>query len=621
LILHLREAITYKKVESMSSAQKSLLKEKAASFPDSPGVYFMKNAKGRVLYVGKAKDLSARIRSYLQSPGALDAKTASLMRAAETVEYIATDTEVEALVLECTLIKEHRPRYNIRLKDDKRYPYLKLTRQEPFPRLYLVRRIENDGAEYFGPFTDANAVRRTLRTIRTIFPLRDCRERRPGRIAGRECLNFHIGRCRAPCTGRIDESGYREIVDEVRLFLRGKSRRLGESIRERMWRLSRMKRYEEAAAARDQAAAYEKISERQRAATPLGTDEDFVAVAREGDRSCGAVLKVRDGAIHGRESFFVPAPAAEPDRDVFEAFFELYYHGATDVPPCIYAQASFADERLVERWLSAKRGARVRIAIPRRGEKRALLRLALKNAALQLASETRSPAGGVPALVELREALGLPSTPTSIEAFDISNIQGTDAVGSLAAFERGAPRRSRYRRYRIRDVHGSDDFAMMREVLSRRLARLKDGAERPPDLIVIDGGKGQLAAARRAMEDLGVPPIPIIGLAKRNEEIFTGGAGDPLVLPRSSAALRLLQRVRDEAHRFAVEYHRKLRGRGIRRSELDEIPGVGAKRKTALLANFGSMRAIKQASAAELARVPGIGMKTAERIHELIHRT
>jgi excinuclease ABC subunit C len=604
----------------MSSAQERGLKEKAAAFPDSPGVYFMKNARGKVLYVGKAKDLSARIRSYLQSPGALDAKTASLMRAAETVDYIATDTEVEALVLECTLIKEHRPRYNIRLKDDKRYPYLKLTRQEPFPRLYLVRRIENDGAEYFGPFTDTNAVRRTLRTIRTIFPLRDCRERRPGRIGGRECLNFHIGRCRAPCTGRIDETDYREIVDEVRLFLKGKSHRLGESIRERMWRLSRMKRYEEAAAARDQAAAYEKISERQRASIPLGADEDFVALAREGDRSCGAVLKVRDGAIHGRESFFVPAPAAEPETRVFEAFFELYYHGATDVPPRIYAQASFSDERLVERWLGAKRGGRVRVSVPRRGEKKALLRLARKNAALQLASETRSPAAAVPALAELKEALGLASTPTVIEAFDISNIQGTDAVGSLAAFERGAPRRSRYRRFRIRGVRGSDDYAMMREVLSRRLARLRDGAERPPDLIVIDGGKGHLAAARGAMEDLGVPAIPIIALAKRNEEIFTVGSGDAIVLPRRSAALRLLQRLRDEAHRFAVEYHRKLRGRGVSRSGLDEIPGIGEKRKTALLASFGSMEAIRKAQASQIAEVPGIGIKIAERIYEFIHR-
>ncbi len=493
------------------------------------------------------------------------------------------------------MIKEHRPRYNIRLKDDKRYPYLKLTRQERFPRLFLVRRMENDGAEYFGPFTDTNAVRRTLRTIRTIFPLRDCRERRAGRIAGRECLNFHIGRCKAPCTGKIDEKEYREIVEEVRLFLKGKARRLGESIRDRMWRLARMKRYEEAAAARDQAAAYEKMSQRQRAATPLGADEDFVALAREGGLSCGIVLKIRDGAIHGRESFFVPASPSERDAGVFEAFFELYYHGATDVPPRIHVPAAFSDESLVSEWLSAKRGGRVRISMPRKGEKRALLRLALKNAELQLASETRSKGTSLPALRDLRAMLALSSTPVRIEAYDISNIQGSDAVGSMAVFERGMPRPSRYRHFRIREVRGSDDYAMIREVLARRLSHLKEGHERAPDLIVIDGGKGQLSAARRAMDAIGVSGIPLIGLAKRNEEIYVEGRSEPMILPRRSLALRLLQRARDEAHRFAIDYHRKLRSKGLRRSELDGIPGIGEKRKTALLVEFGSLESLRKA--------------------------
>jgi excinuclease ABC subunit C len=579
----------------------------------------MKSGRGRILYVGKAKNLSARIRSYMQRPDALDAKTSSLMRVTEGIEFIATDTEVEALVLECTLIKEHRPRYNIRLKDDKRYPYLKLTRQERFPRLFLVRRVENDGAEYFGPFTDTNAVRRTLRTIRTIFPLRDCREQRAGRIAGRECLNFHIGRCGAPCTGRIDEKEYRAIVEEVRLFLKGKAQRLGEAIRDRMWRLARMKRYEEAAAARDQAAAYEKISQRQRAATPLGTDEDFVALAREGNLSCGIVMKIRDGAIHGRESFIVPAPAAERDADVFEAFFELYYHGATDVPPRIHVPAVFSDESLAAEWLGAKRGGRVRISVPRKGEKKALLRLALKNAELQIASETRSKTTDVPALRDLKAALALASTPVRIEAYDISNIQGADAVGSMAAFERGAPCPSKYRHFRIREVQGSDDYAMMREILARRLSHLKEGKERAPDLIVIDGGMGHLAAARRAMEDIGIAGIPLVGLAKRNEEIYVEGKSEPLVLPRRSLALRLLQRARDEAHRFAIEYHRKLRSKGLRRSELNEIPGIGEKRKTALLVEFGSLERLKKASAGEIAGIPGIGKKTALKIYETFH--
>jgi excinuclease ABC subunit C len=604
----------------MSSAHARRLKEKADSFPDSPGVYFMKNGKGKILYVGKAKNLSARIRSYVQKPETLDAKTSALMRVAESVEYIATDTEVEALVLECTLIKEHRPRYNIRLKDDKRYPYLKLTRQERFPRLFLARRVENDGAEYFGPFTDANAVRRTLRTIRTILPLRDCRGERAGRIAGRECLNFHIGRCRAPCTGKIGENEYREIVEEVRLFLKGRSRRLGESIRDRMWRMARMKRYEEAAAARDQAAAYEKISQRQRASGPLGADEDFVALAREGNLSCGIVMKIRDGAIHGRELFLVPATVSERDADVFEAFFELYYHGATDVPPRIHVPAAFSDEGVAAQWLSAKRGGRVRISMPRRGEKSALLRLALKNAELQIASETRSKGANAPALRDLKAALALTSTPLRIEAYDISNIQGSDAVGSMSVFERGTPCPSRYRHFRIREVRGSDDYAMIREVLGRRLSHLKEGHERSPDLILIDGGKGQISAARQAMEEIGISGIPLVGLAKRNEEIYLEGKSEPLLLPRGSPALRLLQRARDEAHRFAIVYHRKLRSKGLRRSELDEIPGIGEKRKTALLVAFGSLEAIKKVTAKEIAEIPGIGAKTAQGIYEILHR-
>jgi len=604
----------------MSSAHARRFKEKAVSFPDSPGVYFMKNSKGRILYVGKAKNLSARVRSYVQRPKALDVKTLSLMRAADTIDYIATDTEVEALVLECTLIKEHRPRYNIRLKDDKRYPYLKLTLGERFPRLLLVRRVENDKAEYFGPFTDTNAVRRTLRTIRTIFPLRDCGREDAGRIAGRECLNFHIGRCRAPCTGKITEEDYRALVEHVRLFLKGKGERLAESIRERMWRLAGEKRYEEAAAARDQMEAFEKVSRRQRAVTPGGKDEDFAALAREGDLSCGVVIKIRDGTMLARESFLVPAIAAERDADVFEAFFELYYHSATDVPPRIYVPGPLAQEHLVSEWLSLKSGRRVKISVPKKGDKRALLELALKNAVLQLASGTRSTAASEPALRELKAALGLPATPVRIEAYDISNIQGSAAVGSMVAFERGSPLTSGYRHYKIREVRGADDYAMMREVLLRRLAHLKEGKERYPDLIMVDGGKGQVSAARSVMEELGLTGIPVIGLAKRNEEIYLEGRKEPLRLPRRSIALRLLQRLRDEAHRFAIEYHRKLRSTSAWRFELDDIPGIGQARRTALLVEFGSLKALKEASRRDIARVPGIGDTIAQKIHEYIHR-
>ncbi|MDD4856519.1 MAG: excinuclease ABC subunit UvrC [Candidatus Krumholzibacteria bacterium] len=604
----------------MSSAHARRLKEKAAGFPDSPGVYFMKNKKGRVIYVGKAKRLSVRIKSYMQNRAALDAKTMALMRGAETVEYIATNTEVEALVLECTLIKEHRPRYNIRLKDDKRYPYLKITTKEPFPRLTLVRSMQRDGAEYYGPYTDTNALRRMMRTIKAIFPLRDCVGARPGRFPGRACLNFQIGRCRAPCTGAIGEEEYAEIVEHVRLFLRGKGERIGESIRESMWRLAGKKRYEEAAAARDQMDALDRVFERQRAAIPGGGDEDFVALSRESDMSCGVVIKVRDGAILGRESFFIPADASEKDMDVFTAFFELYYHSATDIPPLIRISCSMSDARLAAEWLSGKSGRRVRISTPRKGDKRSLLDLARRNASLLLVSEARIKGASLPVLRELKEALGIRSTPVRIEAYDISNIQGAEAVASMVTFERGAPYKAGYRRFKIRGLQRPDDCAMMREVLSRRLARLNEGKERHPDLIMVDGGMGQVSAVSEAMAEIGITGIPVIGLAKKNEEIYVEGRREPLRLVRRSGALRLLQRVRDEAHRFAIEYHRKLRGRNMRNSALDDVPGIGPARKTALLVRFGDLEGIITASIDEIARVPGIGKRMARKVYESLHK-
>jgi excinuclease ABC subunit C len=604
----------------MSSAYAKRLKEAFLGFPDSPGVYLMKNRTGRVLYVGKAKNLSARVRSYAQKPEALDPKTNALMHAASSADYIATDTEVEALVLECTLIKEHRPRYNIRLKDDKRYPYLKLTVGERFPRLLLVRRVENDGAEYFGPFTDTTALRRTLRTLKTIAPLRDCGGERAGRIAGRACLNYHIGRCRAPCTENIGMEAYRELVQQVRLFLKGKTEQLHESLEKRMWRLASEKRYEEAATARDQIAAFEKVSERQRAVSPRGSDEDFVAAAREGALSCGVVMKVRQGKILGRESFLIPTAAEDGEADIFGAFFELYYHSATDVPPHIYLQFPLDEPELMREWLHEKCGRRVTIASPKRGAKRSLLDLALKNATLQLASETRTKAAAAPVLRELKSVLGLSTTPVRIEGYDISNIHGSEAVGSMVTFDRAHPFKSGYRHFKIRSVQGSDDYAMMREVLARRLTHLKEGKQRRPDLIMVDGGKGQVSTARAAMTDLGITGIPIIGLSKKNEEIWLEGRDSALRLPRRSAALRLLQRIRNEAHRFAVEYHRSLRSKRMQRSELEHVPGIGKKRRTILLVEFGSLEALMQAAAEDIARVPGIGEKIAKKVFEYLHR-
>lgn len=602
----------------MSSGQPADLKRRAAAFPAATGVYFMKNGAGRIIYVGKAKSLAARIRSYLQRPEALDPKTAALMRAAREIDYIATDTEVEALVLECTLIKEHRPRYNVRLKDDKRYPYLKLTLRERFPRLLTARTVASDGGEYFGPFTDARAVRRTIHTLRRIFPLRDCGPS-AGRTPGRECLNFQIGRCPAPCAGRIGEEEYRAAVESVRLFLRGKRDELASAMRERMWRLARERRYEEAAALRDQIAALEKVTERQRAVVPGGDDADVAAVAREGPRACGVVLKVREGRILGRETYALPASEHDGEREILEAFLGLYYHGATDVPPILLVPEPLAGKTLLEEWLGARRGGRVRIVAPKRGDRLALLRLARKNAALQIATREKRRAEAAPALRELRDAIGLAAPPYRIEAVDISNIQGADAVGSMVTFAGGAPLASAYRRFKIRGAAGANDYAMMREVLSRRLARVRGGEAPAPNLLLVDGGAGQVAVARAALEDAGLASIPVAGLAKREEEIYLAGRSEPLRLPRRSPALRLLQRIRDEAHRFAVEYHRALRGKRALRSALDGIPGVGRTRRDALLAAFGSVAVVRRASISEIAAAPGIGPRLAAKIHEALH--
>lgn len=593
------------------------LKRSAEKMPDSPGVYFMKNAKGRVLYVGKAKRLSNRVRSYLQKPDMLDPKTSALMKSAETIDYIATENEVEALVLECNLIKEYRPRYNVRLKDDKRYPFIKLTRNDTFPRLLLVRHVENDGAEYFGPYTDVKAVRRTLELIGSIFPLRNCIGKRFSRRE-RECLNFDIKRCLGPCTGRIGEREYGESVDQVRLFLRGRNEELHAALFEKMNALSIERRYEEAALVRDQIRAIDAITQKQLAVSPKGADEDIVALAREGSKSCGVVMKIREGKILGSETFIIPSAEVEDTR-VFDAFLELYYHSATDIPARILTQIEPTEVKLLQDWLRRKVGRGLTITTPKRGEKKKLIGLAYKNASLKIVSEMRSRTESLSLLRAVKEMLRLPTTPFRIEAYDISTIQGAEAVGSMVTFAKGTPLKSGYRHFKIKTVVGVDDFAMLDEILTRRLRHLKEGREKAPDLILIDGGKGQVSTARSAMDRSEITDIPIIGLAKKHEEIYVEGAQEPLRLPRRGNVLRYLQRIRNEAHRFAVEYHRKLRSKRLEQSELDKIPGIGEKRKTLLLVEFGSLERLREASEEDIASVPGIGGTIAREIFKHLH--
>ena len=601
----------------MSREQDDKLKEKVRSLPDEPGVYLMKNGRGRVLYVGKAKKLSGRVRSYFRSGETLDVKTRKLVSSIRDLDYIVTGNELEALVLEYNLIKEYRPKYNIRLKDDKKYPYIKLT-NERFPRLLLVRTMEKDGAEYFGPYTDVKAVRRIMRLMKTVFTLRNCIG---GRFVEREreCLNFQIDRCPGPCTGRVDEEAYGEIVNEVRLYLRGRSGELRRSLEDRMARLSESRCYEEAARIRDQLGNLERMSQRQLAVSAGMEDRDVVALARELDTACGVVMKIREGRLIGTESFLIPVGEADDDSLVYDNFMKMYYHSATDVPERVLMQERLEERTLIEEWLTQKRGGRVRLICPVRGEQRRLVELARKNASLKIIADARPEQRSKEILSELKEAIGLISTPFRIEVFDISNIQGAEAVGSMVTFKDAISLKSAYRHFKIKGVEGVDDFAMLAEVLERRARHIREGRDRAPDLIVVDGGRGQVSAARGALLKSELSSIPVIGLAKREEEIYLEGSPEPVRLPRSNKALKFLQRMRNEAHRFAIEYHRKLRSRRLEHSELDEIAGIGEKRKIVLLHEFGSVEALRGASAEEMAAINGIGESIATKVYEHFH--
>ncbi len=601
----------------MSREQEDKLKEKVRQLPDEPGVYLMKNGRGRIVYVGKAKRLSGRVRSYFRKGEALDVKTQKLVSSIRDVDYIVTRNELEALVLECNLIKEYRPKYNIQLKDDKRYPYIKLT-NERFPRLLLVRSVQKDGAEYFGPYTDVKAVRRILRLMKTVFTLRDCAG---GRFVEREreCLNFQIDRCPGPCTGRVDEEAYGEIVNGARLYLRGRSEELRRLLEARMARLAETRCYEEAARIRDQLGNLERMTQRQLAVSEGTGDRDMVALARENEMACGVVMKIREGKLLGTESFLVPVSQADTESVIYDNFFKMYYHSATDVPERILTQEKLEERALIEEWLSGKRGGRVRLGCPVRGEQRRLVELARKNASHKIIADARPDKRSKEILAELKDAVGLIATPFRIEVFDISNIQGAEAVGSMVTFKDADPLKSGYRHFKIREVTGVDDFAMLSEVIRRRARHIGEGRDRAPDLIMVDGGRGQVSAARKALHETELPSIPVIGLAKREEEIYVEGASLPIRLPRSSKALKFLQRMRDEAHRFAIEYHRKLRSKRLERSELDEIRGIGETRKIKLLIEFGSIDTLRRASVEDIASIDGIGGSIAAKIYEHFH--
>ena len=581
-----------------------------SSVPARPGVYLLRDAHGKVIYVGKARSLRARMRAYLGGGEETDNKVQILRARMTGFDYIVTGSETEALILESNLIKEHHPRYNVKLKDDKRYPFIKVTVSEDFPRAYVTRIVREDGSRYFGPYTDAKAMRRTLRLIRQLFPIRQCET---FRLRPRPCLNLQIGRCLGPCTGEVTPEEYGATVRQLCMFLDGREDEALEALGTQMEAAVRDLRFEDAARLRDRMTDIVKIRERQRVLTARQADRDAVAIARGGRHAFASVVRVRAGKLIACENCPLSIGPRTDDPEVAETFLKQFYSMATDIPPEILVESVMPDGPAIETWLTERSGHRVSLTAPQKGEKRLLLAFAVENArqALKKAFDARQP----PKIVsELGDALRMGRPPRVIAAVDISEIGGTSAVGTAVAFRDGRPEKAMYRKYRIRTVKGSDDCAMIREVVERHLSRCAGGDCDLPDLLLVDGGKGQLSAAVDAARALGIRGVTLASLAKREEEVFVPGRSSPLPFPEGSAAKRLLMRARDEAHRFSVEYHRTLRRSSATRSALDAIRGVGRQKKQELLKRFGSAASIAERSVEELMEVPGIGRKTAKRI-------
>lgn len=602
--------------------------------PQKPGCYSMKNAAGEVIYVGKAVNLRNRLRSYFHSSAQLHPRTRQMVQHIRNIEWIVVGSELEALILEMNLIKKHRPHYNVRLKDDKRYPYIKIHWGSDFPKVTVTRQLVEDGARYFGPYTGVWAVHQTLDALRRIFPYLTCDREISGHDA-RACLYYDIKLCTAPCIGVVNREGYRQVIDDLCQFLEGHNEAIVSRLEGEMFQAAEELRFERAAALRDKLQAIGKIVERQKVVFSADyLDSDVVAMSRANGDACVQVFFIRGGKLIGREYFLLEGAEDTPDASVMAEFLKQFYDQAQSVPAQVLLPHEVEEAQIIKQWLSARRsGGQVDIVIPREGQQQALIQMAAENAADTLtALEAQWEADThrqEQALAELQEALGLPSVPNRIECYDISNTQGTAAVGSMVVFEQGVPRKAHYRHFNIRSVQGPDDFASMEEVLTRRFNRWQAAQEaaaslgkKPdaafallPDLLLVDGGKGQLSRAVAVLERFGLTErVPVAGLAKQNEELFTPGRAAPLLLPRQSQGLYLIQRVRDEAHRFAITSHRKQRTKQGMASRLDLVPGVGPARRNALLKRFGSIEDILAASMEELTAVPGIIPKLAEAI-------
>jgi excinuclease ABC subunit C len=602
------------------------------AMPAKPGVYLFRDADGRVLYIGKAKSLRSRVRSYFQRGGDGRAQTDRLAGLIADVEVIVTGTEVEALHVEQNLVKRHRPPFNIRLRDDKSFPYIAVTVEDEYPRVMFTRERHRRGVVYFGPYANAKKVRETLDVLNRVFQYRPCEGPQPGRHSGIPCLDYHIERCKAPCVGYVSKEQYRELIEQVVQFLSGETQPIQRDLERRMQQAAADERFEGAARYRNRLFAIRHLAERQAADKRAVGTVDVIGVAVEGDRAAVQIFPLRDGRLVDRYAFHLENVVGRDTAAVLEAFCLEYYGSAPSVPPQLVVPPDAGDTSALERFLSDRRGSRVEVRTPERGEKRRLQSLADQNARLAVESDAlrsqQRRLRRVEALEELREALNLESLPIRIECYDISNIQSESPVGSMVVFQDAVPKKAHYRKFGVRDLEGPDDFAAIREVVSRRFARLRGAAADDydesfaamPNLVVIDGGKGQLAAALAAMHDHDLPRVAVIALAKREEEIFVPGRSKPVALGRDSAGLQLLQRIRDEAHRFALGFHRQRREARARGSIFDDLQGVGPARRRALLRHFGSTERLLDASQEELEGVPGVPPKTARAIYAQLHK-
>lgn len=591
------------------------LTEKLAGVPNRPGVYLFKDSAGNVLYVGKARVLRDRVRSYFQSGRPMELHKRELVELIDDLDLVVTDTEMEALALENNLIKRHRPPYNVRLRDDKNHPYLKLTLAEDYPRLHVVRRPGEDGNAYGGPYIPASLARKTAALVHRLFGVRSCREKLDGRRA-RPCLQYQIKRCVAPCVADLQPLHlYREACQDARLFLEGRTDEIVRRLKGEMEAAAAAQRFEEAASLRDQVRTLERLETPQKITTTDLDERDLVAAHVEGARGALQVFSVRDGKVVARDGYLLEG-LTEPELVVSQALQQFYAAPGRYVPREVLVPEEPPERELLESWLSARRGTLVHVRVPQRGEKVRLLDLVVRNARLAFELEWKQPRRQSQELLRsLRDVLDLETEPQRIECFDISNIQGADIVASMVCFVDGQPKKSEYRKFRVKTVAGApDDFASMREVVGRRYRRLLEEGRELPDLILIDGGKGQLGAALQALEELGLADQPLASLAKQEELLFLPERDEPIALPHSSPVLQLVQRVRDEAHRFAIGFHRQVRSRRTLTSELDDVPGIGPTKRRRLLSHFGSLRGVRGASEAELAVV--VGKTSAARIRQ-----